>query len=151
MRYNVINFLRTAFPFLVTVFLWRLSNSFWNPAGILALIPIFFCTFVMRIPWFPLFGVLFCFLIDYNFATLPFWTTLFIIVYSINGFQTFTDVSSIDYNAAPVFWIFFGIGLVLLFFYNITWTNFARALLLFIWCGGLYIPVTKIIQRVHND
>ena len=40
--YNVVPILKKFLPFLMTIFLWRLSVYFWNPAGILALIPIFY-------------------------------------------------------------------------------------------------------------
>ena len=45
-KYKIIKFLRDAFPFIAVIVLWRLSVAFWNPAGILAIIPIFYCSFV---------------------------------------------------------------------------------------------------------
>ena len=42
MKKNIIDFLRVSFPFLLTIGLWRLSVPFWNPGGIMAIIPIFF-------------------------------------------------------------------------------------------------------------
>ena len=72
MTTKLINFLRISFPFLLTVALWRLSGNFWNPAGILAIIPIFFCSFVRPVNWFGLFSVFMCFVIDYKFETVCF-------------------------------------------------------------------------------
>ena len=53
--YNVVPILKKFLPFLMTIFLWRLSVYFWNPAGILALIPIFYYTFVRHIHGFTFF------------------------------------------------------------------------------------------------
>ena len=74
MKKNIVDFLRAAFPFITVIILWRLAVPFWNPAGILAIIPIFYCSFVRPVPWFAPFAVLFCFLIDYRFDTLAYWT-----------------------------------------------------------------------------
>lgn len=41
MKKKIINFLCAAFPFIAVLVLWRLAVPFWNPAGILAMIPIF--------------------------------------------------------------------------------------------------------------
>jgi hypothetical protein len=43
MNTKIVHFLRGAMPWLAVIILWRLSNWFWNPAGVLALIPIFYC------------------------------------------------------------------------------------------------------------
>ena len=89
MKNDVINFLRKIFPFLTVVFLWRLSMPFWNPGGISVLIPIFFCTFIRPTPWFMPFGLLFCFLLDYNLGALCYWTAIYCLCYALNGFQSF--------------------------------------------------------------
>ena len=44
MKQNIIKYLQIAFPFLITIALWRLSNPWINPAGVLAMIPIFYCS-----------------------------------------------------------------------------------------------------------
>ena len=77
MKNNIIKSLRIMFPFLLTIALWRLSTPFWNPGGILALIPIFYCVFVRHMPWFGIFGAIMCFLIDYKFNTTGFWLAIY--------------------------------------------------------------------------
>lgn len=145
-----IKFLRSFFPFLTVLVLWRLSVNFWNPAGILAIIPIFYCSFVLKIPYFSLFGLLFCFLIDYNFDTKLFWTTMFCIMYSINGFQTFTDLSHQDKNALQPFMIFFGTSILLLSIIHLNFTVFFRMIWIFIWVVLLYLPITTLIKRIYK-
>ena len=129
-------------PFLMTLFLWRLSVYFWNPAGILCLIPIFYYTFVRPIDWFAIFGLIFCFLIDYRCNLPLFWTSIFCLFYAINGFQNYIDMQHTDNNALYMFMLFIGIGIFLLIFYGFSWTNLINNLWLFIWLSILYIPIT---------
>ena len=44
---SIISFLCKSSPFWAVIILWRLQLHFWNPGGILAIIPIFFYFFVM--------------------------------------------------------------------------------------------------------
>ena len=150
MKKIIIDFLRAAFPFLLTVGLWRLSVPFWNPAGILALIPIFYCSFVRPIPYFTPFAILFCFLIDYKFETLVFWTMFYCLFYAINGFQTFFDLTKIDKNAIHVFILFFSIGMTILLLGNFGFFNLLKTLWIIIWASVLYFPITQTIKRVYK-
>ena len=109
MKEKLIKFLRISFPFLLTVGLWRLSVSFWNPAGILAIIPVFFCSFVRPIAWFPIFSILMCLVIDYNFETVCFWVAMYCLFYAVNSFQNIIDVTRMDMNGLFAFAVFFGI------------------------------------------
>lgn len=140
--YKIIPFLKQIMPFLMTLFLWRLSVYFWNPAGILCLIPIFYYTFVRPIDWFAIFGLIFCFLIDYRCNLPLFWTSIFCLFYAINGFQNYIDMQHTDNNALYMFMLFIGIGIFLLIFYGFSWTNLINNLWLFIWLSILYIPIT---------
>ena len=148
---NFVSFLCNASPFLAVIFLWRLQIHFWNPGGILAIIPIFYYSFVRPIPWFALFSILFCFLIDYSFDTKLFWTTMYFIMYAINGFQRFIDLPRIDRNAIVPFIIFFGLSVFILMIINISWVVLFRCIWMFIWVSALYIPITNLIKRVHHD
>ena len=139
-----IRILKSCLPFLITLFLWRLSVYFWNPAGILALIPIFYYTFVKPIRFFAVFGFIFCFLIDYRCNLPLFWTTLYCLFYAINGFQKYTDLTHTDNNAWYIFMLFIGIGIFLLTISGFTWKNFINNLWLFIWLSVLYIPITSL-------
>lgn len=151
MKPNLINFLKNAFPFIAVIILWRLSVAFWNPAGILAIIPIFYSSFVKPVPWFAPFAVIFCFLIDYRFDSLVFWTVMYCLFYAINGFQNIIDLSRVDKNAINIFMIFFGISTLILSFMNFNFSNIIRAIWLFAWVSTLYIPITALIKKVCDD
>lgn len=151
MKYKIIYFLRALTPWLAVLVLWRLSNPLWNPAGILAIIPIFYCSFVKPVPWFVPYAILFCFLIDYKFETLAFWTALYCLFYAINGFQTFTDITKTDKNSIHIFAILISIGMIVLLFMNFSFINIIRAIWIILWVCALYIPISEIIKRVQND
>ena len=151
MKESIIKFLRIIFPFLSVIFLWRLSIPFWNPGGILAIIPIFFCTFIRPVPYFMPFGLLFCFLLDYKLGLLCFWTSVYCLCYALNGFQTFIDFKHRDFNSLDIFMIYIGIGLFISEIRYLNWTTFGRTIWVFILLTLLYIPITQLITRVHND
>lgn len=151
MKQKIINFLRAALPFIAVLVLWRLSVPFWNPVGILAIIPIFYCSFVRPVPWFTPFAILFCFLIDYRFDTLFFWTIMYCVFYAINGFQTVFDLTRVDKNALNIFMIFFGVATFILSIINLNVANLMRAVWLFAWTSTLYIPITALIKKVYDD
>ena len=151
MKENLVHFLRVAFPFLVTIFLWRLSAPVWNPAGMLAIIPIFYCTFVRNTPWFAPYGVLMCFLLDYKFETLAFWVAMYCVFYAANGFQTFIDLPRMDKNAIGPFMCFVGVGILILMCLHLNWANIVDGVWLFAWCVAMYLPITEIIKRVCDD
>lgn len=142
--YEIISFFKKSLPFLITLFLWRLSVYFWNPAGILALIPIFYYTFVRPIHNFSIFALIFCFLIDYRCNLPLFWTCIFCLFYAVRGFQNYVDIQYMDNNAQLGFMMFSGIGILLLIFSGLTWMNLVNNIWLFIWLNVLYIPVTSI-------
>ncbi|MBQ7185813.1 MAG: hypothetical protein IJR92_03340, partial [Alphaproteobacteria bacterium] len=77
MKRKFIKIFTILFPFLITVILWRLSTPWVNPAGVLAIIPIFYCSFIRPVSYFTFFSILFCFLIDYKFGTLFMWTIFY--------------------------------------------------------------------------
>ena len=146
-----IYFLRLMFPFLLTIGLWRLSLPFWNPAGILAIIPIFFCSFVKPVDWFTLFSIFMCLTIDYKFETVCFWVAIYCLFSAINAFQSLIDIKRMDKNGIFAFMIFFGISVLFQTVANFTFINILRGLWIFCWVTTLYIPVTQLIKRVHND
>ena len=137
-------------PFLITLFLWRLSIYFWNPAGILCLIPVFYYTFVRHVKNFAIFGLIFCFLIDYRGDLALFWTCLFCLFYAINGFQKYIDFQNTDNNAIYMFMAFIGIGFFLLSAYGFSWTNFVNNLWLFLWLSILYTPITALDNWIKS-
>ncbi len=151
MNRDIVIFLRRAFPFLLTVGLWRLAMPIWNPGGMLAIIPIFYCSFVRPIDWFPMLSVIFCFLIDYNAGTLFFWTALYCLVYAINGFQNYVDVVRAPHRGIWLFTAYVAIGILVLFFRHMSFATLARALWLIIWLCALYTPITVLIDGARND
>ena len=144
MMYEIKLFLKKSLPFLITLFLWRLSVYFWNPGGILALIPIFYWTFVKPVNWFGLFGFIFCFLIDYRCNLPLFWTCIYCLFYAINGFQNYIEIQNTNNNSIYAFMVFSGLGIFLLIFSGLTWNNFINNLWLFLWLNVLYIPITSL-------
>lgn len=151
MKEKIIEFLRAAFPFLLTIGLWRLSDPFWNPAGVLAIIPIFVCSFVRPVNWFPIFSILMCLVIDYKFETVCYWIAMYCLFFAINGFQSFIDLTRMDKYAILIFMIFCGVMLLIQLIVNFTFANCVRAVWIFSWCSALYLPITMLIQRVRND
>ncbi len=147
---NISRFFKISLPFLMTLFLWRLSMSWWNPAGMLSLIPVFYYTFVKPINGFVLFGFLFCFLIDYRCNLPLFWTVLFCFFYAINGFQNYTDITHMENNALFLFMLFIGFGILILTFSNFTWLGLVYNLWLFFWLSVLYTPITAIDKWVKK-
>lgn len=148
---NFFFFLRKISPFLAVIILWRLQLHFWNPAGILAIIPVFYYSFVRPTPWMPLCSILFCFLIDYTSDTKLFWTCAYFIAYAVNGFQYFIDLQRADKNALIPFMIFLGAALFILMVSNLSWTMMGRSIWLFLWISFLYLPITKLLAKVHGD
>ena len=148
---KTVSFLRKVFPFLTVIFLWRLAIPFWNPGGILALIPLFYCTFIKPVPWFMPFGLIFCFLLDYNLGSLCYWTAIYCLCYAINGFQTIIDLQNMDFNAIDAFMVFLGIGLLLSEIPHLNWTILGRMLWTFAWVVTLYLPITNMIRTVQHD
>ncbi|MCM1294428.1 MAG: hypothetical protein NC311_02605 [Muribaculaceae bacterium] len=151
MTENLIKFLRAAFPFLLTIALWRLSSPFWNPGGILALIPVWYYVFVRRVPWFGLFGLIVCFLIDYKFNTIFLWTSIYCLFYAANGFQSVVDMTQMERDAVAAFMVFIGFGILIAVGTAFSFTNILRGVWMFLFASALYIPIIQLTKRVRHD
>ena len=151
MKENIIHFLRVAFPFLLTIGLWRLASPTWNPAGVLAIVPMFICSFVRPTNWFPLFSILMCVCLDYTFETVCFWLAMYCLFFSINSFQTYIDIPRMDNYGLFAFMVFFGIAIFIQTVANFTFMNLLRGMWIFAFAVIFYIPIAKIIQRVGYD
>ena len=151
MKKACIRIFRGAIPFLATIILWRLSATFWNPGGILALIPIFFYTFVRPVPWFMPFGMVMCFLIDYKCATVLYWTAMYGTLYAAYGFQNVIDLSQWAGGAVRAFGLVLGGLLMILLCRDFNMTNLARTVWLGVWATALYVPITTLMQRIRHD
>ena len=151
MKENIIHFLRVAFPFLLTIGLWRLTNPLLNPAGVLAIIPIFIYTFVRPTNWFVLFSMLMCVCLDYNFETVCFWLAMYCLFFSINSFQTYIDIPRMDNYGMFAFLVFFAIAIFIQMIINFSPMNFLRGGWMFILGTVMYIPIAKLVQKVGYD
>lgn len=151
MTENLIKFLRVMSPFLLTIALWRLSAPFWNPGGILALIPVWYYVFVRHVPWFGLFGVIVCFLIDYKFNTTFLWTSIYCLFYAVNGFQSVVDLNQMERDALAAFMLFIGTGILIAVGSAFSFTNILRGVWIFVFASTLYIPVIQLMKRVRHD
>lgn len=151
MKNDIIKSLRIMFPFLLTIALWRLSTPFWNPGGILALIPIFYCVFVRHMPWFGIFGAIMCFLIDYKFNTTGLWLAIYCLFYAANGFQTIIDLARMDRDAINAFMVFIGVGIIITIFTGFGFINILRGIWIFVFMSLIYMPTALLIKRVRHD
>ena len=150
MNDKIVIFLRAAFPFLLTVGLWRLVHPIWNPGGILAIIPIFFCTFIKPIDYFLIFSILMCVCLDYSFETVCFWLALYCFCFALNGFQNFVDLTRMDFDGVAAFMTFLGIVILIQIFTNFTWINIANGFWIFILTTTIYRPCVWAINKVHK-
>ncbi len=144
-------YLRIGLPFLMTLALWRLSTPWINPAGILAIIPIFYCSFIHPTPYFVPYALFFCFLIDYKFNTVLTWTIFYCIYYVTINLQTIIDITHTNMRGIFAFMLFFGIVLFAITLFNLTWLGFGWFILTFLITCIMYIPITKILAVVHDD
>ncbi|MDR0741522.1 MAG: hypothetical protein LBF28_01990 [Rickettsiales bacterium] len=144
------SFLQTAFPFLAVILLWRLSVPLWNPGGILALVPIFYFSFIHPKDWFVLFAAIFCFLIDYKSDTLLLWTSVYCFFYAVNGFQNFVDLTRQKSDGLLIFMGYFGVSALLLSLVVWNGAGFIRAVWLFLWLSILYIPFAELAQKIET-
>ena len=151
MKRNLVNFFVATFPFLLTIALWRLSHPFWNPAGLLALIPIFFCTFVKKVNWFSIFSAFMCLIIDYKCQTVCFWLAFYCLTYALNGFQNWIDIQRIDNDAISAFGAFISISIGILVLVNFSWTAIGRSIWIILWSCTLYKPIVATIKKVRHD
>jgi len=152
MNKRSIDFLRAAFPFALTLFLWRLGTAWFNPAGMLALIPIFYCTFIRPKPWFAPFGIIMCFLLDYKSDTLLYWTSVFCLCYAANGMQTAFDITQAAKRGAGMFAALFSAAIMIISLPHLTnIANTLRMVWTIAWECAAYFPITFIIKRVADD
>lgn len=149
---RLIKFLRGAAPFAITLFLWRLGAAWLNPGGMLALIPIFFCTFIRPVPWFAPFGAAMCFLVDYNCNTILYWTSVFCACYAANGIQSVVDLTQARARGAVSFAVLFGLSVIILGAGHVnSITGALTGLWTIAWVCAMYIPITAIIERTRHD
>ena len=129
MKHQIIKSLQTLFPFIITVALWRLSVPWINPGGILAIIPLFYCSFIRPVPYFTPFAILLCFLIDYKFDTLLMWTIFYCMFYVVMNLQTFIDLTHTNMDGIYAFMGFVGTVTLLLVVSHLSFTNLCSGMI----------------------
>lgn len=151
MKQKIIKYLRILFPFAFTIALWRLSYPWINPAGILAIIPIYYCSFIKPVNYFALFAILMCMMIDYKFNTVMFWTLFYCAYYVIMNLQNRLDLTHTKESGVYAFMLFFGISIFIVTMWNITWLNLFIGILTFVITCAIYIPSVITIRTICHD
>lgn len=151
MKQKIIKYLQIAFPFLLTIALWRLSCPWVNPAGVLCIIPIFYCSFIRPVRYFSPFALLMCFLLDYKFGGNFMWTIYYCLCYMILNLQTAIDLTHTKKSGVYAFMIFFSVIILFMFLQHINLVNLLYAVVVFAITSILYIPMVVTIQAVQND
>lgn len=151
MRKTIVDVLRKIFPFLFTVALWRLSVPWLNPAGVLAIIPIFYCSFIKPVPYFTPFAILFCFLLDYKFNTVLMWTVYYCIYYAVMNIQSFIDLTHTNKNGVYAFMLFFGSIVFFITIGHIGLANLLSGVIMFVITSLMYIPITILLKAAQDD
>ena len=151
MKQNIIRFLRDAYPFVLTIALWRLACSWLNPGGILAIIPIYYCSFVRPTRYFLTLSVIFCFLLDYKLDTVFMVTLVYCLYYSVMNIQTVVDLTHTNRDGLFAFMVFFGVIVGLLIIQDINILNLCGGVFVFAVACALYTPIIKTITAVKND
>ena len=151
MKQKIIKYLQIAFPFLLTIALWRLSCPWVNPAGILCIIPIFYCSFIRPVRYFSPFALMMCLLLDYKFGSNFMWTIYYCLCYMILNLQTAIDLTHTKKSGVYAFMIFFGIIMLFMFLQYINLVNLLYAVVVFAITSILYIPMVVTIRAVQND
>lgn len=151
MRKTIVDILRKIFPFLFTVALWRLSVPWLNPAGVLAIIPIFYCSFIKPVPYFTPFAILFCFLLDYKFNTVLMWTVCYCIYYAVMNIQSFIDLTHTNKNGVYAFMLFFGSIVFFITIGHIGLANLLSGVIMFVITSLMYIPITILLKAAQDD
>jgi hypothetical protein len=140
-----------AFPFLAVPLLVRLTSPFWNPAGILAIIPIFYYGFVRPRDWFLPVAVLGALALDFQMGLRLFWTISFLALFAAGSLQNWIDLQNQKHGGLYLFMLFFGIAAFALSISGAAaaasvWPAF-QAVWLFLWCSLLYIPFQEFAKR----
>ena len=151
MKQKIIKYLQIAFPFLLTIALWRLSCPWVNPAGVLCIIPIFYCSFIRPVRYFSPFALLMCFLLDYKFGGNFMWTIYYCLCYMILNLQTAIDLTHTKKSGVYAFMIFFSVIILFMFLQHINLVNLLYAVVVFAITSTLYIPMVVTIRAVQND
>jgi len=149
MKIYLKNFLNNIFPYISVLILWYF-NFFWNPNGYLSLIPIFYFSFIKPINFYFLFSIFFLFIIDYCSDSLLFFSFYYCVIFSINYFQSFIDITNQQNGNHLIFFIFISVPIIILTITN-SFLNIFTSIFFIIWIYFLYIIFIKILEYLKND
>ena len=151
MKKIFVDILQKISPFLFTVALGRLSVPWLNPAGVLAIIPIYYCSFIKPVPYFTPFAILFCFLLDYKFDTLFVWTICYCVYYATMNIQNFLDLTHTKKNGIYAFMLFCGAIIFFITIGHISLLNLLSGMVMFLITTIMYIPITILVEAAQDD
>jgi len=146
--HNVKKILNTIFPFAITILLWRMSAPVWNPNGVLALVPIFYYSFTRPRSEFMPMAVAGCLLLDYNFGTTLFWTSLFCASYAAIHLQTVTKPFIAAAGGLLSFSVFLGAGVLILAILAFSWASLGTALWIFLVGTAAFLVWIRVMGKI---
>ena len=139
------------FPFAATLLLLRMTSPYFNPAGILAIIPIFYYSLVQPRDWFLPAAFLGVMALDYNMGLNLFWTISFAAAYAAGSLQSYINPQSQKHSSLLVFSAFLGACMLCLGISGAFSAGSVRPLFqaawIVLWCGLLYIPFANFAKR----
>lgn len=142
------NFFNILFPYISVIILWYF-DFFWNPNGFLSLIPIFYFSFIKPVDFYFLFSIFFLLVLDYCTDSLLFFTFYYCVIFSINYFQSFIDITNQKKASHILFLIFISIPIIILTISN-NCLNIFNSVIFIIWIYFLYIMFTKLLEYLKK-
>ena len=147
--------LKKSFPYAFALALWYLSGPRFNPFGILAIIPVFYYMFSHHAKnWFP-FGLLMCFLVDYNADTLFLFSSVFLFSNALNSFYGLFENEDGGFNLKKfnLFLLVMSVFMLVNAVFNADrfWSYLAGIIWLYVWLLILYAPMAALFGKVGND
>ncbi|MDR0804075.1 MAG: hypothetical protein LBO08_03250 [Rickettsiales bacterium] len=147
----MIKIVRTIFPFFFSLMLLGLGVGFWNPCGILCMMPLFYYLFIRPIKYFWPFALAVCLVLDYRFGTVLFWTVAVSAAIMINRIQNYISMPDQKLNGVWIFMIFCGVCFLSIGLANWSFFSAASAAWLTLWIAVWYVPATILCSGMRHD
>ena len=96
------------------------------------------------------FSIFFLFIIDYCSDSLLFFSFYYCVIFSINHFQSFIDITNQQNGNHLIFFIFISVPIIILTITN-SFLNIFTSIFFIIWIYFLYIIFIKILEYLKND
>lgn len=143
------NILIISFPFVATLLLLRMTSPIFNPAGILAIIPIFYFGVIHPRDWFLPMAILGTLMLDFQMQLNLFWTILFAAAYAAGTLQPYIDLPSQKRGGIFIFMAWFGLCILLLGISSLAFLPIIQAIWTLFWVSLLYIPFHEFSKRIR--